>query len=308
MTPTTPEPREADALLATQLLDVARRLRDIDMRLGADADCIEQAALRLATPPEPRPDVQAVDGGRPPLREDANAFEWCPKCRGMFDTGWECNDCGLDMLPLLNATPSHPAQDGGEVGDAIYVYRDLTGEAQDQTSRYPFPAEWSDRWHLISVATQPAPEAPQSVQGEMPFDQDVGWRDAVLDALAITHMDAPQSESPASILQRVIDWHVDAAAALTRPEPDAKAGDDWRAGFPPLIHLDERPVIGPDGRPIPPMRESDEVLVCTTAGRVLLDHACAVGDGMPLWFLSARNVAGWMPKPAAIDAARAAQS
>lgn len=25
----------------------------------------------------------------------------CPECGGALDTGWECNDCGFDALPLV---------------------------------------------------------------------------------------------------------------------------------------------------------------------------------------------------------------
>ena len=37
---------------------------------------------------------------------------------------------------------------------------------------------------------------------------DTPWKDAILNQLAITHMDAPLDESPAVILQRIIDWHL----------------------------------------------------------------------------------------------------
>lgn len=40
------------------------------------------------------------------------------------------------------------------------------------------------------------------------------WRAAVLDELAKCAMDAPQVEPPASILQRVIAWNVQAAAGV----------------------------------------------------------------------------------------------
>jgi hypothetical protein len=33
------------------------------------------------------------------------------------------------------------------------------------------------------------------------------WRDAILDELASCCMDAPQTEEPASILKRIIEWH-----------------------------------------------------------------------------------------------------
>lgn len=92
-------------------------------------------------------------------------------------------------------------------------------------------------------------------------------------------------------------WHCRVVAALAS-QPQAAA---WRDGFPPLTNLDDKPCKGPDGRPIPPMRESDEVIVCTDDGRVVMDHCCAIGDGMPLWFLNARRVLGWMPKPAALN-------
>ncbi len=25
---------------------------------------------------------------------------WCPFCRGRLDTGWECNECGADLMPF----------------------------------------------------------------------------------------------------------------------------------------------------------------------------------------------------------------
>jgi hypothetical protein len=34
------------------------------------------------------------------------------------------------------------------------------------------------------------------------------WRDAVLDALSACCMDAPITESPASILERIIEWNI----------------------------------------------------------------------------------------------------
>jgi hypothetical protein len=33
-------------------------------------------------------------------REDS-----CPKCLGELDTGWECNDCGFDAMPLVPPAP-----------------------------------------------------------------------------------------------------------------------------------------------------------------------------------------------------------
>lgn len=27
------------------------------------------------------------------------SWDWCPYCRGSLDTGWECNECGEDLLP-----------------------------------------------------------------------------------------------------------------------------------------------------------------------------------------------------------------
>lgn len=97
-------------------------------------------------------------------------------------------------------------------------------------------------------------------------------------------------------LCRMLNLAIEALAA----QPPA-VSVDWRDGFPPLTKLDDKPCKGPDGRPIPPMRESDEVIVCTDDGRVVMDHCCAIGDGMPLWFLNAGRVIGWMPKPAALN-------
>lgn len=34
------------------------------------------------------------------LREHCVAREGCPECGGELDTGWECNDCGFDALPI----------------------------------------------------------------------------------------------------------------------------------------------------------------------------------------------------------------
>lgn len=28
------------------------------------------------------------------------ADDKCPKCGGELDTGWECNDCGFDAMPI----------------------------------------------------------------------------------------------------------------------------------------------------------------------------------------------------------------
>jgi len=44
-----------------------------------------------------------------------------------------------------------------------YVYRDKTGEAADQVSRYPFPLAWSDRWELVHA--RPTADARQETQG-----------------------------------------------------------------------------------------------------------------------------------------------
>ena len=31
--------------------------------------------------------------------------DMCPKCGGELDTGWECNKCGFDAMPLVSLTP-----------------------------------------------------------------------------------------------------------------------------------------------------------------------------------------------------------
>lgn len=33
-------------------------------------------------------------------RKRAVERELCPECGGGLDTGWECNDCGFDAMPL----------------------------------------------------------------------------------------------------------------------------------------------------------------------------------------------------------------
>lgn len=32
----------------------------------------------------------------------------CPRCLGELDTGWECNDCGYDAQPHINAKENTP--------------------------------------------------------------------------------------------------------------------------------------------------------------------------------------------------------
>lgn len=48
------------------------------------------------------------------------------------------------------------------------------------------------------------------------------WKDAIIHELTLTCMDAPQDEAPASILKRVIDWHV----ALERDPAMRQAGQE----------------------------------------------------------------------------------
>lgn len=74
----------------------------------------------------------------------------------------------------------------------------------------PPPPTLKDSWHgmysmhtLLSYATA-CVEADRLEQGK--------WKEAVLDALADTHMDAPLDESPDSILRRLLDWHNEFAA------------------------------------------------------------------------------------------------
>jgi hypothetical protein len=58
--------------------------------------------------------------------------------------------------------------------------------------------------------------------------EDLGeWRTALLDELGSCAMDAPQDEAPASILKRVIAWHVQAAS-----------------GVAPSLNHDNKPVTG----------------------------------------------------------------
>lgn len=33
------------------------------------------------------------------------ADDKCPKCGGELDTGWECNDCGFDAMPIALKAP-----------------------------------------------------------------------------------------------------------------------------------------------------------------------------------------------------------
>lgn len=39
---------------------------------------------------------------QPTTRYETNmvAKDKCPRCRGQLDTGWECNDCGYDAMPI----------------------------------------------------------------------------------------------------------------------------------------------------------------------------------------------------------------
>jgi tRNA(Ile2) C34 agmatinyltransferase TiaS len=36
----------------------------------------------------------------------------CPECGGELDTGWECNSCGFDALPLVQKQFGLPAGGG----------------------------------------------------------------------------------------------------------------------------------------------------------------------------------------------------
>lgn len=29
-------------------------------------------------------------------------WDYCPFCGGSLDTGWECNDCGADLMPFAS--------------------------------------------------------------------------------------------------------------------------------------------------------------------------------------------------------------
>jgi len=33
--------------------------------------------------------------------EKCAQVDMCPKCGGELDTGWECNSCGFDAMPLV---------------------------------------------------------------------------------------------------------------------------------------------------------------------------------------------------------------
>lgn len=33
-------------------------------------------------------------------------FDRCPECGGELDTGFECNKCGYDALPIIQKLPS----------------------------------------------------------------------------------------------------------------------------------------------------------------------------------------------------------
>ena len=43
------------------------------------------------------------------IREHLINQDICPECRGEFDTGWECNDCGFDGMAELKASPAWEA-------------------------------------------------------------------------------------------------------------------------------------------------------------------------------------------------------
>lgn len=34
------------------------------------------------------------------FEEKCTAVDMCPKCGGELDTGWECNLCGYDAMPI----------------------------------------------------------------------------------------------------------------------------------------------------------------------------------------------------------------
>jgi tRNA(Ile2) C34 agmatinyltransferase TiaS len=36
----------------------------------------------------------------------------CPECGGELDTGWECNSCGFDAMPIIKHGPTGAG--GGE--------------------------------------------------------------------------------------------------------------------------------------------------------------------------------------------------
>ena len=44
-----------------------------------------------------------MDSNEEIMRKLRVADDQCPKCLGELDTGWECNDCGFDAKPIMDA-------------------------------------------------------------------------------------------------------------------------------------------------------------------------------------------------------------
>jgi hypothetical protein len=54
---------------------------------------------------EPQPPPDPSEPPVPPRLAEALAREnFCPRCLGELDTGWECNDCDYDALPHIFPT------------------------------------------------------------------------------------------------------------------------------------------------------------------------------------------------------------
>lgn len=47
----------------------------------------------------------AVEQETTRYERDMVAKDKCPRCRGPLDTGWECNDCGYDAMPIAHLPP-----------------------------------------------------------------------------------------------------------------------------------------------------------------------------------------------------------
>lgn len=52
------------------------------------------------------------------IRKATAMRDICPECGGELDTGWECNSCGFDALPLVRKQFGLPDNSRSGTGDA----------------------------------------------------------------------------------------------------------------------------------------------------------------------------------------------